>query len=112
MLLVAEGCTPRQRRFPETEFAPVVTTQETGMTNSMVLSAFKRVPSLDISTWYMGSLLTYLADAKETGGAFGLIDAVLKPGTNLRHTFIRARMNSSTSLKGVLTFTSEMRPYR
>jgi quercetin dioxygenase-like cupin family protein len=28
----------------------------------------------------MGSLLTYLADAKETGGAFGLIDAVLKPG--------------------------------
>jgi quercetin dioxygenase-like cupin family protein len=46
----------------------------------MVLSAFNRAPSLDISKWYMGSLLTFLADASETGGAFGLIDAVLKPG--------------------------------
>jgi mannose-6-phosphate isomerase-like protein (cupin superfamily) len=50
------------------------------MTNSMALSVFKRAPSTDISKWYMGSLLTFLADARETGGAFSLIDAVLKPG--------------------------------
>jgi mannose-6-phosphate isomerase-like protein (cupin superfamily) len=66
--------------IPETEFTAVAVKQETGMTSSTVLSAFKRAPSLDISMWHKGSLLTYLADAKETGGAFSLIDAVLKPG--------------------------------
>jgi hypothetical protein len=36
--------------LPELEFTPVIaTTQETDMTNSMVLSAFKRAPSLDRS---------------------------------------------------------------
>src|SRR6516165_11392512 len=44
------------------------------------LMAYKRSRSLDSSNWYMGSLLTFLAESKDTGGSFTLIEGLLKPG--------------------------------
>ena len=44
------------------------------------LVAYKRGRSLDSSNWYMGSLLTFLAESKDTGGSFTLIEGLLKPG--------------------------------
>ena len=44
------------------------------------LDAFKRTTSLELSKWYMGSLTTNLAEAKDTNGAFCLLEATLVPG--------------------------------
>lgn len=49
------------------------------MSDLPILSAFTRAPSLDISKWYMGSLLTNLAEAADTN-AYYLMEALLKPG--------------------------------
>jgi len=43
--------------------------------------AFKRGPSLELSKWYMGMLMTNLAESKDTNGAFFLMEAVAAPGT-------------------------------
>jgi mannose-6-phosphate isomerase-like protein (cupin superfamily) len=52
-----------------------------GMKNTLSpLVAYKRSRSLDTSNWYMGSLLTFLAESKDTGGSFTLIEGLLKPG--------------------------------
>ena len=45
------------------------------------LKAFKRGPSLELSKWYMGMLLTNLAESKDTNGAFFLMEATAAPGT-------------------------------
>src|SRR5262249_53732667 len=45
------------------------------------MSAFKRAPSLELSTWYMGNLTTYLAEQKDTSGTFTLVEGMLAPGT-------------------------------
>jgi len=45
------------------------------------LRAFKRGPSLELSKWYMGMLLTNLAESKDTNGAFFLMEAIAAPGT-------------------------------
>jgi mannose-6-phosphate isomerase-like protein (cupin superfamily) len=42
--------------------------------------AFKRAPSLNISTWHFGGLVTYLAEATQTAGSYSLIEAVLRAG--------------------------------
>lgn len=44
------------------------------------LKAFKRATSLEFSKWYMGCLTTNLAETKDTGGAFCLVEATLAPG--------------------------------
>jgi mannose-6-phosphate isomerase-like protein (cupin superfamily) len=44
------------------------------------LVAYKRSRSLDSSNWYMGNLLTFLAESKDTGGSFTLLEGLLKPG--------------------------------
>jgi quercetin dioxygenase-like cupin family protein len=41
---------------------------------------YQRTVSRDASTWYMGSLLTFLAESKDTGGGFALLEFTLKPG--------------------------------
>jgi len=41
---------------------------------------FKRNTSLELSTWYMGILLTNLAEKKDTNGTFSLLEATLAPG--------------------------------
>lgn len=46
-----------------------------------VLKAFKRGVSLENSTWYKGVLTTELAAAKQTGGAFEVVTARVKAGT-------------------------------
>ena len=43
--------------------------------------AFKRGTSLELSKWYMGMLLTNLAETPDTNGAFSLFEATLLPGT-------------------------------
>jgi mannose-6-phosphate isomerase-like protein (cupin superfamily) len=48
---------------------------------SSPLKAFKRAKSLELSKWYMGILLTNLAEAQDTNGAFSLLEATLVPGT-------------------------------
>ncbi|WP_276120150.1 cupin domain-containing protein [Pararhizobium qamdonense] len=45
-----------------------------------VLKAFKRREAIGSSVNYMGSLLTFLAESKDTGGAFSLFEILLKPG--------------------------------
>jgi mannose-6-phosphate isomerase-like protein (cupin superfamily) len=45
------------------------------------LVAYKRSRSLDTSSWYMGNLLTYFAESKDTGGSFTLLEGLLKPGS-------------------------------
>ena len=47
---------------------------------SLSLKTFKRAASLELSKWYMGSLTTNLAEAKDTNGAFCLVEATLAPG--------------------------------
>jgi hypothetical protein len=44
------------------------------------LVAYKRSRSLESSNWYMGSLLTFLAESKDTDGSFTLLEGLLKPG--------------------------------
>ena len=43
--------------------------------------AFKRSPSLEISTWYKGILITQLAGEVDTGGAFDLVVSKMRKGT-------------------------------
>jgi mannose-6-phosphate isomerase-like protein (cupin superfamily) len=45
------------------------------------LNPFKHAPTLDISTWYKGILSTQLATDENTGGAFDLVLAKMKSGT-------------------------------
>ena len=45
------------------------------------LNAFTRAPSLGLSEWDMGNLTTYLAETRDTDGAFLLMEATLAPGT-------------------------------
>ena len=42
--------------------------------------AYKRGRSVGSSNWYMGSLLTFLAESKDNRTAFTLIEVFLKPG--------------------------------
>lgn len=44
------------------------------------LKAFKRGASMELSKWYMGFLMTNLAETKDTNGAFGLVEGTLAPG--------------------------------
>src|SRR5215471_5026334 len=58
------------------------TRKENNMKNtSLPLQAFKRSTSLERSKWYMGMLLTNLAETADTNGAFSLFEATLVPGT-------------------------------
>ena len=50
------------------------------MSPSTALSAYKRAPSLEISQWHLGNLVTYLADASDTNGAYCLMEVLLQPG--------------------------------
>ncbi|MCU1248373.1 MAG: Cupin 2 conserved barrel domain protein [Edaphobacter sp.] len=45
------------------------------------LKAFKRAPSVDISTWYKGILTTQLAGVEDTGGAFDIVLSNMRKGT-------------------------------
>ena len=44
------------------------------------LVPYQRAVSRDASTWYMGSLVTFLAESKDTGGSFFLNEVTMKPG--------------------------------
>ena len=48
---------------------------------SSPLKAFKRATSQELSKWYMGILMTNLAESKDTNGAFFLLEATLISGT-------------------------------
>ena len=50
------------------------------MPRPTALSAYKRAPSLEISQWHLGNLVTYLADASDTNGAYCLMEVLLQPG--------------------------------
>lgn len=51
------------------------------MTADASLKAFKRAPSLGLSTWYKGILISSLATARDTGGAFEFVAARMRKGT-------------------------------
>ena len=59
------------------------------------LLPFKHAPSVDISTWYKGILSTQLATGENTGGAFDLVLANMRSGTDLLLMSTRANMSSS-----------------
>jgi len=44
------------------------------------IQPFQRRESREASVYYMGSLLTFLAESKDTGGAFSLFELLMKPG--------------------------------
>ena len=44
------------------------------------LPTLKRTPSLGLSMWYMGNVLTNLVEKKDNNGAFSLLEATLLPG--------------------------------
>ena len=44
------------------------------------LVPYQRAVSRDASTWYKGSLVTFLAESKDTGGSFALLEAAMKSG--------------------------------
>ena len=44
------------------------------------LKAFRRMKSLETSTWYMSNLTTYLVEEEDSNGDFSLIEAVMEPG--------------------------------
>src|SRR5262245_49844305 len=48
---------------------------------TLPLKAFKRAPSLGLSRWYMGILMTNLVERKDSNGAFCLVEGTLAPGT-------------------------------
>lgn len=48
---------------------------------SLGLKPFKHAPTVEISTWYKGILSTLLATDDDTGGAFDLVLAHMKSGT-------------------------------
>jgi hypothetical protein len=52
-----------------------------GYDTSSPLKAFKRAVSLELSKWYMGTLMTNLAETKDTNGAFLLVEGILVPRT-------------------------------
>jgi len=57
-------------------------TMKGNMNNNLPeLKAFKRAPSLGLSKWENGNLITNLAEKKDTDGAFFLVEATLAPGT-------------------------------
>jgi len=43
------------------------------------LNAFKRAESLQLSKWYMGTLMTNLAETKDTNGAFLFVQGTVVP---------------------------------
>jgi hypothetical protein len=47
---------------------------------SSSLIAYKRGASLNSSTWYKSTLLTFLAESKDTVGNYSLAEASLRPG--------------------------------
>jgi hypothetical protein len=49
------------------------------------LKAFKRATSLEFSKWYMGSLVTNLAEKNDTNGAFCLVESTLASGNEVGH---------------------------
>ncbi|WP_018900799.1 cupin domain-containing protein [Rhizobium sp. 2MFCol3.1] len=44
------------------------------------LKPFQRRESRESSVYYMGSLLTFLAESKDTGGTFSLFELLMRPG--------------------------------
>jgi GNAT superfamily N-acetyltransferase/quercetin dioxygenase-like cupin family protein len=46
-----------------------------------MLEAFKRRPTVEMSTWYKGILVSHLATEKDTGGAFDLVMSRMRSGT-------------------------------
>jgi len=50
------------------------------MSLSTDLFAYKRAPSLEISQWHLGNLVTYLADTSDTNGAYCLMEVLMRPG--------------------------------
>lgn len=54
------------------------------MSLSTTLSAYKRAPSVGISQWHRGSLVTYLADTSDTDGGYCLMEVLLQPGNEPR----------------------------
>jgi mannose-6-phosphate isomerase-like protein (cupin superfamily) len=44
------------------------------------LIPYQRAVSRNASTWYKGSLVTFLAESRDTGGSFALLEAAMKPG--------------------------------
>ena len=51
------------------------------MTADAILKAFKRAPSVEMSTWYKGILISNLATEQDTGGAFEFVITKMKKGT-------------------------------
>jgi mannose-6-phosphate isomerase-like protein (cupin superfamily) len=51
------------------------------MTADAAVKAFKRAPSVEMSTWYKGILISNLATEQDTGGAFDFVATRMKKGT-------------------------------
>ena len=48
---------------------------------NILVTPYQRAPAVGRSRWYPGALFTWLARAEDTGGAFALLDAHTRKGT-------------------------------
>ena len=51
------------------------------MTSKSTIQAFTRAPTVEMSTWYKGILISNLATEQDTGGVFELVEAKMRKGT-------------------------------
>ena len=51
------------------------------MTEEASITAFRRAPSIEMSTWYKGILISNLVTEQDTGGAFELVVSKITKGT-------------------------------
>ena len=51
------------------------------MSATATIKAFKRAPSVEMSTWYKGILISNLVTNQDTGGAFEFVVTKMKRGT-------------------------------
>jgi hypothetical protein len=71
---------------------------------SSPLKAFKRAKSLELSKWYMGTLMTNLAETRDTNGAFLLVEgtAALALARGNTSCFSMARLAVGMVLPGAI----------
>ncbi len=72
--------------------------------NPEQMAQYSRRVEVESSVWYLGCLFTVLADARETGGRFGLVESLSPKGTEPpRHVHSRED-EAFYLLEGEITF--------
>src|SRR3984885_15070651 len=66
---------------PPAPYQRVTNVDTDTMITDATVKAFKRAPSVEMSTWYKGILISNLATEQDTGGAFEFVVTKMREGT-------------------------------